>query len=185
MASKVVKDDRPLTHPSILGDETIRLTGKAGQACTTPLRRVVYEDENKDVFFFLTNNFRLEATTIAAIYRDRWKIESFFKILKQNLKNLLGHYAQRRVDPNLDGAIDHPASEVHAASLNVWLVALQSSSVAPSEPVYLPRSMGLDLHAFWRAAPTARRRPICHGVLVHPNLDSRIEKEAKMHSIRV
>jgi len=35
---------------------------------------------------FLTNNFKLAASTIAAIYKDRWKVELFFKAIKQNLK---------------------------------------------------------------------------------------------------
>jgi IS4 transposase len=35
---------------------------------------------------FLTNIFHLAATTIGAIYKDRWQIELFFKALKQNLK---------------------------------------------------------------------------------------------------
>ena len=39
-----------------------------------------------EVFEYLTNNFDLAASTIAAIYKDRWQIESFFKILKQNLR---------------------------------------------------------------------------------------------------
>ena len=34
----------------------------------------------------VTNNLKLGATTIAAIYKDRWQIEIFFKALKQNLK---------------------------------------------------------------------------------------------------
>lgn len=35
---------------------------------------------------FLTNQTKLDATTIAAIYKDRWQIELFFKALQQNLK---------------------------------------------------------------------------------------------------
>ena len=35
---------------------------------------------------FLTNNFKLAATTIAQIYKSRWQIELFFKWIKQNLK---------------------------------------------------------------------------------------------------
>jgi len=35
---------------------------------------------------FLTNNFALAASTIAAIYKQRWQIELFFKWIKQNLK---------------------------------------------------------------------------------------------------
>jgi IS4 transposase len=34
----------------------------------------------------ITNNHDLGATTIAAIYKDRWQIEAFFRALKQNLK---------------------------------------------------------------------------------------------------
>jgi hypothetical protein len=37
-------------------------------------------------FEFLTNNFKLAASTIAAIYKDRWAMELFFKALKHNLK---------------------------------------------------------------------------------------------------
>ena len=50
------------------------------------LRRVKFHDEetNKD-YVFLTNNFRLAATTIATIYRRRWQIELSFKWIKQNL----------------------------------------------------------------------------------------------------
>ena len=36
--------------------------------------------------YFLTNNFQLDARTIADIYKERWKIELFFKELKQSLK---------------------------------------------------------------------------------------------------
>ena len=35
---------------------------------------------------FLTNQFKFSAVTIAAIYKDRWQIELFFKWIKQNLK---------------------------------------------------------------------------------------------------
>src|ERR1700740_612177 len=35
---------------------------------------------------FLTNHFALSAATIAAIYKDRWSVELFFKAIKQNLK---------------------------------------------------------------------------------------------------
>jgi len=51
------------------------------------LRLVTYYDkENKKTLQFLTNNFALSATTIAAIYKSRWQIELFFKWIKQNLK---------------------------------------------------------------------------------------------------
>jgi hypothetical protein len=72
----------------ILKDEIIQLTGlKAEEKCPYPLRRVeVYVPETEEILVFLTNNMDLGATTIAAIYKDRWQIEIFFKALKQNLK---------------------------------------------------------------------------------------------------
>ncbi len=45
-----------------------------------------YDEEQQRTFQFLTNKFDLAATTIAAIYKDRWAVELFFKALKQNLK---------------------------------------------------------------------------------------------------
>ncbi|MEG2770882.1 MAG: transposase, partial [Alistipes sp.] len=52
-----------------------------------PLRKVVYFDEMQGrKFVFLTNNFDLPALTVAELYRNRWKVELFFKWLKQHLK---------------------------------------------------------------------------------------------------
>ena len=57
------------------------------------LRRVMFHDAETDRdYVFLTNNLRLSAATIAAIYKRRWQIELFFKWIKQNLqvKTFLG-----------------------------------------------------------------------------------------------
>ena len=43
------------------------------------------EEKNRD-YIFLTNNFRLAAATIAAIYKRRWQIVLFFKWIKQNMQ---------------------------------------------------------------------------------------------------
>lgn len=49
------------------------------------LRRIAWWDEQKQRSFdFITNNFELDAATIALLYKFRWKIELFFKKLKQN-----------------------------------------------------------------------------------------------------
>ncbi|MFO7623819.1 MAG: methylmalonyl-CoA mutase family protein [Anaerolineales bacterium] len=51
------------------------------------LRRVVVWDEkNNREIELLTNHLTFGATTISKIYRDRWEIELFFKVLKQHLK---------------------------------------------------------------------------------------------------
>jgi len=72
----------------ILRDDLIRLTGvNAQKKCPYFLRRIeVYDDEKNQILVFLTNNLKLAATTISAIYKDRWQIELFFKALKQNMK---------------------------------------------------------------------------------------------------
>ena len=50
-------------------------------------RLVQWKDEESGRWFeFLTNDFKLSASEIAAVYMNRWQIELFFKKLKQNLK---------------------------------------------------------------------------------------------------
>ena len=58
-------------------DETIKLTGPlTSKKYPDALRLVVYEDfSTNTVYRFLTNNFKLEALTIAELYRERWQIE--------------------------------------------------------------------------------------------------------------
>jgi len=72
----------------ILSDELILLTGvKARETCPHTLRRItVWDEVNQCPIVLLTNHLRFAASTIAAIYKDRWQIEIFFKTLKQNLK---------------------------------------------------------------------------------------------------
>lgn len=56
-----------------------------GQMQTLRLRRIAWWDEEKQRSFeFINNNFELDAATIALLYKYRWKIELFFKKLKQN-----------------------------------------------------------------------------------------------------
>ncbi len=72
----------------VTSDQIIELNSKHAIERGAPrLRRIGYRDKETGKFYqFLTNNFRLCATTIAAIYKDRWKVELFFKAIKQNLK---------------------------------------------------------------------------------------------------
>src|SRR5262245_13203023 len=72
---------------NIRADQIIQLTGAQAQAdCPGPLRRlVVWDAENERAIVLLTNLFDFGATTIAAIYKERWKIELFFQAMKQNL----------------------------------------------------------------------------------------------------
>ena len=69
-------------------DQTIVLQGvKSSHLYPAPLRRIAYYDAEHDRrLVFLTNNFDLPALTIAQLYRCRWRVELFFKWIKQNLR---------------------------------------------------------------------------------------------------
>lgn len=85
---EVVDEREPPKNRKILADQTIRLTGVgAPEKCPHLLRRIeAVRDDTGEVLVFLTNHHALGASTVAAIYKDRWQIELFFKALKQNLK---------------------------------------------------------------------------------------------------
>lgn len=73
---------------NIRSDQVIRFCGEKAQAdCPCLLRRVAVWDASQErEIVLLTNLLDFGATTVAAIYKDRWEIELFFKALKQNLK---------------------------------------------------------------------------------------------------
>jgi IS4 transposase len=85
-----VIESRPIAprHRHILSDQVIVLSSAhAQERCPHPLRRIeVWNEEKQQTLVFLTNHFELSAATIAAIYKDRWSVELFFKAIKQNLK---------------------------------------------------------------------------------------------------
>ena len=85
---EVVEDHVVPKNRGIVSDQTIRLNGAGAEAkCAYPLRRIeAVHPETGDVLVFLTNHHSLGASTVAAIYKDRWSIELFFKALKQNCK---------------------------------------------------------------------------------------------------
>ena len=84
---EVVEDREVPKGRDILQDRVIRLSGDAGKKCEHLLRVVTVWDKEQDRYIdLLTNHLDFGATTISAIYKDRWQIELFFKALKQNLK---------------------------------------------------------------------------------------------------
>ena len=85
---EVVKEREPPQNRGILKDQIIRLTGTGAQEkCPHMLRRIeAVREDTGGIFVFLSNHLGLGASTIAAIYKDRWQIELCFKALKQNLK---------------------------------------------------------------------------------------------------
>ena len=78
-------------------DQVIRLKSQRGGDYQGELRRVSYRDPDTGKWLvFLTNRFDLSAKTICDLYKARWKVELFFKAMKQHLriKKFLGTSAQ-------------------------------------------------------------------------------------------
>lgn len=71
----------------VVSDRLIRLRGvKSRTAYPDLLRLIRYVDpQTGKRFFFITNNRTLDPATIAMLYRKRWRIELFFKWVKQHL----------------------------------------------------------------------------------------------------
>ncbi len=86
-AFEVVEECEVPVNRDIVADQLIRFTGtRARSHYPEFLRRiVVWDAENERAIVLLTNLLHFGATTVAAIYKERWQIELFFKALKQNL----------------------------------------------------------------------------------------------------
>lgn len=75
----------------ILSDSKVELGWQGGIKVLA--RLIKYRDEQQgEVYEFISNNFKMKAETIAALYKKRWQIEMLFKRMKQNypLKYFLG-----------------------------------------------------------------------------------------------
>jgi len=125
------------------------------------LRRIeVWDEAQQRTLVFLTNHRRFAASTVAAIYRQRWQIELFFKALKQNLriKTFVGTSAnalQIQVWTRPDRTA--PA-QVPATACPLRLEPLQSRRSAAPATVRLSRSVLLDRSAFSTPSPTRSHR---------------------------
>ena len=91
------------------------------------LRRIKYYDaEQNQTLVFITNNFKLQATTIASLYKNRWKIELFFKWIKQHLKiKSFWGYSENAVK-----------TQIYIAIITYTLVAIIRSRIANSRTTY-------------------------------------------------
>lgn len=82
-------ESRPVDRSTGLrSDHIVWLTNpKTATYYPDRLRRVSYRDpDDGKVLVFLTNNFDLPALVIAKLYKLRWRVELFFKWIKQNLR---------------------------------------------------------------------------------------------------
>jgi len=85
---RTLSENTPDPEKGILSDSIIEFTGyNTHKKYPFPLRLVDYYDMETDKeLCFLTNDFELDSKTITEIYKARWEIELFFKMIKQNLK---------------------------------------------------------------------------------------------------
>jgi hypothetical protein len=88
LAYHVVETLLPPLNRNILADEIIELTGfYSAQKNPYYLRRIeAIDPQTKESIVLLTNHLRFGASTISAIYKDRWQIEILFRNLKQHLR---------------------------------------------------------------------------------------------------
>ena len=87
-ADYAVVEEREIPHRrGVLRDQVIFFYKLAHAGVECFFRRVEYYDEEQDrVLVFLSNHLGLSPATIAAVYKERWAIELFFKALKQKLR---------------------------------------------------------------------------------------------------
>ncbi len=118
--AKFVLTDRYGVHQdesdTVLDDADIEFAYKDehGNIQIHKSRRIIYRDlYSGRIFEFITNNFDLDATSIAQIYQKRWQIETLFKQLKQNfpLKYFLG-------------------DNVNAIEIQIWMAMLANLLVS-------------------------------------------------------
>lgn len=87
-ADYFVVEERPLPQRrGLLKDQLIGFYQQADDENACFFRRIEFYDEDNDrILVFLTNHLTLAAATVANVYKDRWKIELFFKSLKGSLR---------------------------------------------------------------------------------------------------
>ena len=91
------------------------------------LRRIKYYDKEQDrEMVFITNNLDLEANEIALLYKNRWKVELFFKWIKQHLK----------VKTFWSTSMNAVKTQVYCAIITYCLVAIIAYKLKVERPIY-------------------------------------------------
>ena len=104
---EVIEEREPPQNRRILRDQTIELSGAGAQEkCPHRLRRIeAVREDTGETLVFLTNHHGLGASTIAAIYKDRWAVELFFDVMTQCTSAYVNEYQGRAVQHLLHGSM--------------------------------------------------------------------------------
>lgn len=142
-----VIEDKEYNNPSsgIMADQIIRFKGyKTKKQYPNKLRRVVFYDYGGNrTFVFYTNNFEITAEQVAMLYKYRWRVELFFKWLKQHLR----------------------IKEFYGTSENAVKIQIYTAIIAYCLVVIVQECMGLKLQTYdvLRILSTAllTKKPLC------------------------
>lgn len=147
---------------NVLNDQIISVPflSKKGEAPVL-FRRIEYWNADKqEVLVFFTNLLHLAASTVAAIYKDRWQIELFFKALKQTakVKSFLDTSANAVKTQIWTALIAMLILKYLANEIRLRWVAFQSGRSAAPTAIHLQRLVGLAQHSPGRTA--SRKEPL-------------------------
>jgi hypothetical protein len=142
-ASFDIVEERPVpAKGNILKDQIIFFHSQPQPSEEYFFRLVeVWLEDKQESVIFLTNNLQFAAATIAAIYKDRWSVELFFKgdQTKPENQDVPRDQSQCRQNADMDGSDRHADFEVPSAPLQIFLVLVQSDCVAASSALCLSR----------------------------------------------
>jgi hypothetical protein len=112
----------------IICDQIVKLTGyKSLKSYPENLRRIKYYDsEEKNTFVFLTDNFTQDASDITLLYKYRWRVELFFKWVKQHLK----------INSFWGTSFNAVKTQVYIAIITYTLVAIIKSKLKTNRSTY-------------------------------------------------
>lgn len=112
----------------VILDQIGRLSGCIGRKhFVNKVRKVVFHDnERNKTFTFMTNNFSVQPYIVAQLYKHRWRIEIFFKWIKQNL----------RIKKFYGTSLNAVESQIWIAISTYLLVAIAKKRLKLEQPLY-------------------------------------------------
>jgi hypothetical protein len=155
-------------HDNILSEKVISFTGYTSKKkCPMELRMIEsYDQDTGKTITLITNHFSLSPKTIAAIYKDRWQIEIFFKMMKQYLK----------IKKYYGNSMNAVYTQIYIALISFLLLAYLKFTTKCKIPmsrivailrlnIFLKRDLFDLLERIERPPPNRFQKKSCQGVL--------------------